>query len=301
VVVEHRLEGGHRLPIDGPTACELVRVVEARECRLLGGRRHVERPLHLPDRGDHRRRPDPVADSQRRQAVDLRERPQREHVAAVLRRVLDRVREGGVVDVLEVRLVDDDENVLGDAVEEPEQVVARRHRPRRVVHRRQERELCPRRNRGEEGVDIDATVLQLHPHGVRTELQRIEHVARERGPRRHDLVAGIECRLADVPDYRVRSRCHDDLLEGDAVARRQHLPEPVAAAVGIPVRLGERTLDRLDRGGERAERPLVGRELDDPLEPELALHGLHGFAGLVRHEAVERRADQLRAGPGKTL
>ena len=66
-----------------------------------------------------------------------------------------------------------------------------------------------------------------------------------------------------------------------------------AAAVRVAVELRDRALDRLDRAGERPERPLVEAELDDPLEPQLALDLLDGLARLVRDEPDER-ADRRR-------
>ena len=55
------------------------------------------------------RRRDGVADAQPGEAVDLRERAQDDDLPALLEVLLDRVRVVGVVDVLEVRLVDDRE------------------------------------------------------------------------------------------------------------------------------------------------------------------------------------------------
>ena len=214
----------------------------------------------------------------------------------MLRRLLDRVGEIRVLDVLEVRLVDDGKHVVGDGLEEAEHVVALRHRPRRVVDRRQERELRPLRHGGQHRVGVHAPVMERDPHGHGAELQRIEDVARERGPRRDDLVADVERRLAREPDHGVRARRDDDLLERDTVTPRERVAQAVAPAVRVPVRLGQDPRDRVERLREGAERALVRCELDDPLEAELPLDRLCRLARLVRDETVERRADELRPG-----
>src|SRR5204863_5738511 len=68
---------------------------------------------------------------------------------------------------------------------------------------------------------------------------------------------------------------------------------------GIAVELARRALHCLERGGKRRERPLVRRELDDPLEAELALDVLDGLPRLVRRQLVDRRPKEVprRAHP----
>ena len=73
-------EVGDRDPVRRPSPLHLGRVVEARERRDLGERADVVAALDLADRGDDGRRPDAVADPKPRQAVELRERSQGEHV-----------------------------------------------------------------------------------------------------------------------------------------------------------------------------------------------------------------------------
>ena len=147
-------------------------------------------------------------------------------------------------------------------------------------------------------VEIDPLVLHGDANGHRAELQRVEDVARERRPGRHDLVARIERRHADVADDRIRARAHRHVLERDAAALGERLAQPPRATVRIAVEVDRRPRDRFLRRGKRAVRPLVRGELDDPLEPELALHLLHGLSGLVRDEPVERLPDRRRVAAG---
>ena len=137
----------------------------------------------------------------------------------------------------------------------------------------------------------------LHRH--RADLERVEHVARERRPAGHDLVARVERREHREADDRVRAGADRDLLEADAVAPRERLTEPVRAAVRVAVQLERGTRDRLLRARERAVRALVRRELDDALEAQLALDLLDRLPRLVRDEPRERGADQRRIDAGQ--
>ena len=85
---------------------DLVASSEARERGHLGERADVVAALHLPHRRDDRGRPDAVADPQPGQAVELRERPQREHVVPGADELGDRVEPVGGIEVVEVGLVD---------------------------------------------------------------------------------------------------------------------------------------------------------------------------------------------------
>jgi hypothetical protein len=145
-------------------------------------------------------------------------------------------------------------------------------------------------------VDVDAAVGEVDAQRDGRELERVDHVARERRPGRDDLVAGVERGLADISDHGVGAGCDDDLLEGHTVLCGERLAKAITAPVRVAVRLGQRSLDRLDRLGERAERAFVRSELDDAPEPELALDRLDGLARLVRDEPVEGRPND----PGHT-
>ena len=108
LVSERRLEGLHRL------AVEAARRARARP-RRRGSRAPPPAPAVVTSNArrtfliavDHAGRADPVADAQPGEPVDLRERAQDEHPVPRLRVLLDRVGVVGLVDVLEVRLVDD--------------------------------------------------------------------------------------------------------------------------------------------------------------------------------------------------
>jgi hypothetical protein len=67
------------------------------------------------------------------------------------------------------------------------------------------------------------------------------------------------------------------------MALGEHDAKPPTAAVGISIQLAACALERLERRRERPERALVRRELDDPLQAELALYLLDRLPRLVRN------------------
>ena len=78
----------------------------------------------------------------------------------------------------------------------------------------------------------------------------------------------------------------------DAVPLCERGPQRADAAVRVAVQLARGALDRLERRRERRERPLVRGELDDAVEPELALHLLDRLSRLVRDEIRDRAAEE---------
>ena len=286
------LRASHRVRRAPPD--ELGVVPEARDGRGLRGRRDVERPPDLARRrGDVGRR-NPVPDAQPREPVDLRERPQHDEPAAGLEQLRDAVGVVGIVHVLEVRLVEHDEHVLGHAVEEGEQLGTPVRRAGRVVRMTDVDELRARPDRGEQAVEVVRVVAQRHPPRHRAKFDRVEDITRERRPAADDLVVRLERCLGD---HRVGPRGHDHLLEGDAVQLGQGGPQRVRRPVRVAVQLPREPLDRLDGGRERRERAFVRGELDDSREPQLALHLLDGLAGLVRDDVRDRAAEQPVAHP----
>ena len=241
-------------------------VAEARKRCLLADGSDVERPANLCDRGHDLLGADPIPHPQSGEPEDLGERPQDEHAPAGLRILGDPVRVVGVVDVLEVRLIEDGQDVRRNSREVRVELGARVRRARRVVGRRDEDELGPRRDGCEDRLEVEPSALKRHPNRRPADLERIEDVARERGPARDGLVTGPECREREVADDRVGTGAHCDLLETDPVPLRECLPEPIGAAVRVAVELERRPLDRLQRRREGAVGPFVGGQLDDPLE-----------------------------------
>ncbi len=295
VCTQGTLEHCHGRTVHVAPPGELGLVVEADERSLLSRRAHVERPAHLAHGRDHALGADAVSDAEPGEPVDLAERAQDEHAVALLRELLDRVRVVGIVDVLEVGLVDDGEHVLGSLLDEGDELGAHGRRPGRVVRRRDVDDLRPRRDRGQHGIEIEAVLAQRHSHRHRAELERVEDVARKRRPPGDDLVAGVEQCVGHVADHRVgagadrrppRTVRRVAPRERRAAGRRRRRDTGSARRV-------ERS-HRLEGLREGPERAFVGRELDHVVEPELALNLLDRLPRLVGHEPVERRPQGAR-------
>src|SRR5918994_50401 len=292
MVAQRPLQRRTPLGRETPTLRQLGLRVHARERRDLRLRVDVERAPRLADRLDHIGGPDAVADAQTCEPVDLGEGAEDEHTVPAEQELRDALRVVGPLDVLEVRLVEHGEHVPGDTCEVRVQLLTRRHRPRRVVRRRDVDELRLPPDRIEQRVEIVVVVDERHLARYGAQLHRVEHVADEGGPGGDDLVAGIERGDGEMADDRIGTCSRDDVCGLDPVACGERVAEVEGAAVGVAVEGTGAPLERLDRGRQRSPRPLVRRELDDPVEPELALHLFLGLPGLVRTEAVERGAEQ---------
>ena len=151
-------------------------------------------------------------------------------------------------------------------------------------------ELRARPDRVEERIEVVGVVAERNFLRNRAELDRVEDVARKRRPAADDLVPRVEGRLGEKVDHAVGAGADDDLVEGNAVPLGELRPERPDAAVRVAVQVVRDALDRLERRLERRKRPFVRRELDDPLEPELALHLFDRLAWLVGNELGDRAA-----------
>jgi hypothetical protein len=105
----------------------------------------------------------------------------------------------------------------------------------------------------------------------------------------------VERRLREKVDHAVRAGADDNRFEWDPVPLGECRTQRPDAAVGIAVEIARRALDRLERRRKRRERAFVRCELDDPVEPELALHFFGRLAGLVRNEVGDRLPEQPSA------
>src|SRR5207248_11386730 len=153
----------------------------------------------------------------------------------------------------------------------------------------------------EERGEVVAVVAERNATDLRAELLRVDHVARERRPAAHDCVAGVERRLREAVDDPVGAGPERDLFEADPVPLRERLAQSVRASVRVAVELRRPARDRLERGREGRERPLVRRELDHALEAELALDLLDRLPRLVRDEAADGAPKEAVVGHAETL
>ena len=268
-------------------ALELAGRIQAGERSFLRRSRQVERSPRLAERSDELGRACAVADPGSGQAVDLRERSQHDHLPASSEVLLDAVRIVGIVDVLEVRLIEHGQHVLRNSLEVCVELAARVHRSRRVVGMADVHELGPLRDRLQQGLQVVAVIAERHRDGLRAQLARVDRIARERRPAEHDLVARFQDGLRDTVDQTVGPRAHRDLLEANAVAFGERCPQTVRAPVRVAVQVTGGALQCLERLRERPERSFVRGEFDHALEPELALNLFDRLARLVGDDPCE--------------
>src|SRR4051794_20856478 len=276
----------------GAPASDFRVVADARARGVLGGLVHVEGVSHLGDGLDDLDRADAVSNPEAGEPVDLRERPQHEGAPAGLDGFLDPIGIVLGVHVLEIRLVQNGEDVRRDLLEIRVDRIAPDHRPGRVVGVAEVNDLRPATDRAEDRLDVIAVVREWHPLGDGSELERIEDVAREARPAADDLVSRVEQRERQVHEHGIRPGRQRHVLHVDAVALGERAAQKVGAAVRVAVELGRAPLDRLERLREGPVLALVGRKLDNPFQPEFTLHLLHRLARFVRDEALEGGSEE---------
>ena len=287
---------------DLPPAGHLGVVAETGQRGILSRLIEVERVPNLADRLDDIVGADPVPDPKPREPVDLRERPEDQHPSAVpLQVLLDPIGIPGLVDVLEVRLVENRQDVIGHALEVRIDGGTTDHRAGRVVRVAEVDELGSWRHRGKQRLRVITVLGELHPLRVGSHLDRPEHVARKRRPSADDLVIGIEDREREVADDAVGAGRERHLGEIDAVTRCQRFPQTIGAAVRVAVQVPGPPGKRLERAREGPELALVRCELHDAVEPELPLDLLDGLAGLIRHEVGDGGTNERILGHVESL
>ena len=130
-------------------------------------------------------------------------------------------------------------------------------------------------------------VLQGHHHANPPRGLDDHRVHDERRVRDHRLLARAQEGPHDELDELVRAVAHDELVGGEAVAAGEGDPEVVGAAVRIPVEVRQGVGDGLEDALRGRQGVLVGGELDDIREAELALELLDGLARLVGRDAED--------------
>ena len=120
-------------------------------------------------------------------------------------------------------------------------------------------ELRPGSDRGEQRVEVVAQVGERHPVHDCALFCGVDHVAREGRPAAHDLVAGVENRLAQHVDAAVGAGADGDLGGADPVPAGERVVQLEGAAVGVAVQIAGGALERLTGSRERPERALRSR------------------------------------------
>ena len=187
----------------------------------------------------------------------------------------------GVGDVVAVGLVDDDQDVLGDGVDESGEGVAADHRSRRVVGIADVGDLRPWSDPVGQPRQVVRAVDERNGRRRRAHLDRVEVVGDERRPAHDGLVARVEVGGREAPHDPVGPVPDRDHRAVDSVPRRQPFGQ-VVAELRIAVQLGRLAGDRLERRRERPERALVRGQLHDPVEAQLAAHRGGRLPRLVR-------------------
>ena len=287
--VERRLDPSpfcHRL---GDPTRERRPVAEALERSRLGKRVDVERLANLADGLDPTATSDPVTDAQSTQTVRLAERPCDEQVVAATGERHDAAGVGRV-DEVEVRLVDQDRQIVGKQPHEPLDRVGIAVDAGRVVgvaHDDQARALV--HHRGHRVQVVPAVRGERDRDGLRACGGGQVRVDRKRRVGVNDRGPGIEHGLTREQDEFARAVAHDDLIHLDPMAVGQRRSQPPRVCIRIAVEACQALLHDRDNLGKRCKRALVGGQLDRRVQPVARQHLGRGEPGLIRGNRRQAR------------
>ncbi len=270
-------EGGG--PGDDGEAVEIERLLD-----------RVQQPAYaLADEG--------VAEAHAGEAVGLAEGAQHDDVLVPGLEEVQAVGVVGVVDELAVGLVEDHRHALGERGQELLGLAAPHDAAGRVVGAAEPDELGPRRDRRAHRRKVVVEVAQRHRDDTGLhELGRLG-VPAVGEVRHHDLVAGVAEQLRDELDDDLRAVTDDHVLGAHAVGLGEHVLEVEEALLGVLPEVVELAADGLQGARRRAPGVLVGGELDQVGEAELALHLLGGVAGDVLLQGEDGVPVAVLAGP----
>ena len=247
----------------------------------------VERLAHPVEGVDPAGRPHPVADPQPAEAVGLAERPRHQQVGPLAGQG-HRAAGVGPVDELEVGLVHQHGQVLGQRVEEALDLVGAAVRARgvvRVAHEHQAGALVHRRRHGVEVVAVVGRQRHRDALGARGRRQvRVEGEGRRRVD---DARARVEQGLPRQQDQLARAVAQHDLVRPHGVALGQRAAQRPPGPVGVAVEPGDARGHDVGHLRQRREGALVRRELHRAVEAEARQHLGRREAGLVARDGAE--------------
>ena len=261
-------------------------VLERGERGHLSQRVHVEGGANPVEERHAVRRRHAIAHAEPRQARSLGEGAQDGDLAP-LPEIGQRIGEVGALGELQVRLVEDHDDAVGNPGHEILHLVGRHDRGGGIVGVGDEDHLGHGRDGACHRFEVEAVLLEGHDdadaaHGL--DDHRVYH---EGGVRDDDLLPGAHERPHEELDELVGPVAQDNVVGVDPMAPGECVAQVEAAAVGIAVQLAECGRDGLLDALRGRQRVLVGGELDGVLDAQLALELLDGLPRLIRGDAED--------------
>ena len=244
---------------------EPARLRQRRDCRRLRRDRRIERRAHPVQHIHNSRRRVAPADAQPSQAEDLAE-------GARHHRVVRRVHQPRARLVIRPRHVfgiggvQHQQHFVRQPGPQPLHRGSRQHRPGRVVRVGEEHEAGGRRDRRQHRVHVRRQVALRRLHHLRPGVDASDFVDRKPMLGHHQIPARAAIGQAELVDQVVRSGAADDPRRIEPEPGADRAPQVRCTAIRIAV---QPILDAGDgrlRAGRHAERTLVGRQLDHPVD-----------------------------------
>ena len=253
----------------------------------LGQPIDIEGLTHLVQRHPEFGGAQAVADAQPAQPVDLGEGAQHDDVL-VGGLELQSVLAVGRRHELVVGLVDHDQHVTGDGLDQPCDLGHRDVGTGRVVGVAHDDHLGARRDRGDHRLEIVREIDQRYGHRRRLVQGADVPEDDERRIGEHDLVALLQQCVSEEHEE-LAGAVADRHLRGVTIeVGGQRRAQVGGVTVWVPVEFVEPADDRLFDLVEGRQRELVGGQLDDVAQPELAHHELDRPTGHVGDDALDR-------------
>ncbi len=201
--------------------------------------------------------------------------------------ILERIGIIRILDIFEVRFIDDQQNVGRNLGEKPLPFRAPENRSRRIIRIGQKHQPGLRRNRRRHGIEIVGVIAQRHLLALaahRLDDQLINH---EGLLGHHRFIAGAHESSRRQLDDLVGAVAEDQRLGGDSKFFCQTCFQVEAIAVGIKMELIELGTKRSDGFRRWPQGIFIGGELHRMGDAVLAFHFFDGLARLVG----DQRAD----------
>ena len=164
---------------------------------------------------DQRRGSDAVSQPKTRQAENLGEGPAEQEIGLLARKNLrDQVHR--IFKELDIRLIHDNEHVLGHFTQQPENILAGSPSAGGVVRIGQEEHTGPRRDRPDHGRNIGSKLHRRHGHQRGSEQGRDDGIHREAELRNHHLDPRSHHGMPHELEEFIGAVAQDEVLGSDA-------------------------------------------------------------------------------------
>ena len=241
---------------------------------------------------DQRRGSDAVSQPKTSQAEDLGESPAEQEIGLLARKNL-RDEVDRIFKELDIRLIHDNEHVLGHFTQQPENILAGSPSAGGVVGIGQEEHTGAGRDRPDHGRNIGSELDRRHGHQRGSEQGRHDGIHREAELRNHHLDPRSHHGMPYELEKFIGAVAQDEVLGPDPHRFGESPLEHGGGTIGVKVQLPQHRLHGHQGFGRGAEGVFVGGQLDDAggIQTMFAGDFLDGPTGHIHRQGGEGRIE----------